>query len=648
MEILDDYTVVVDSAAELASAVGTGNIYNYVYLGRDIQLTGGVSINPAKTALTIDGEYPAGQVHTLSDINSILADSTLGIKASSAISITMKNITLHGYNYFGLPYVTDSTFYNTQNVTVTYQNVTYQGPQIAYHPTGLVRFIDCDITITVTGTASMAQEMAEANRIELGGRIRVSHQSTNADSAVFWFRGNTATTSLTVLERADVEITSVNNYFMYSLDIFSVPTYVTYTVRQGASFILRTNRGISHNEAHRLASFTVEEGGSFSYVQATANSTHASLYINNGLTVASGASFYMQAAFAGAPPLINFAVTAARLTIDNPKSFVLYSGGGGVISIAASTITNFTLTGGQINYWNPATPLADDAGGLDDIPDYKWAKTDFSAFTLTGTAAPAATSVTGSTASEAELGNAFQLLQLHTARVLSVGDLTIREDPIVDDGRPITGRTQPEALVRVQYSIDGQAHTINGAADEAGAFSISTTGQQPPNIPALTAVTLWANLPFLIAYRVATSATGVLTLESVPQRIGFATPVMMLDGTAWFRRFFPQDDEPVLVLDTRVYSGEWELMALISADPHTAEGDTLPDSMFFRGPDGEVQPLGAEPIPVFRGGPNGGQPLETSVSWPAGQGIMMRAAGTIRLRAEYTTEVIWGVREVWD
>lgn len=641
MLILDDYTVVVYNHSDLSSAVGTGNTYNYIYLGQNITLQGGITIAASKTSLIIDGEYQ-GIRYTFTDINSSYSTDTLSIRSISSIRLTFTNITLIGRNYYGIPYV-DDVLVNNPNVVITYENVTYSGPQMTYHPNGTVHYSNCDITIRQTGS-SISEEVAEANQVQLGGRVRISHESTSVTSAVFWFRGNTATASLTVLQDADVEITSVNNYFMYSLDVFGTPLFVRYVIQSGASFTLNTNRGISYTNVHRVSSFLLDTNASFRYIQRSANGNYASLYINDSLTVQQGSELYMQSSFAGAQPLINFVVNSSQMNINNPKSFVLYNSVSAVISIQSAISTSFNITSGQINYWNPATSLTAGAGSLSDIPDYKWAKSDWSAFNVRGIITPTNTTVNSSDVPEEQLGNRFEYLQFQTARVLSIGDLRIIENLVADHGEPITGWTSPNAIIKIDYSITGISHSLDGVAESDGTFSVSTSGEDPAYVPPGTEVTIWANTPFLIARISTTSiADGELVLESVPQYIRSSTPILSVGTDTFFQRFSPEDYS-IVVLDSRVDSTAWELLASIASDPQTSDGHTLPNSLVYRKNNGDVMSLANEPVAVYEGVSSGGVEMRTTISWAIDEGILIRAVGPIRLRVEYSTEVKWSLR----
>lgn len=67
--------------------------------------------------------------------------------------------------------------YKYINVVVTYKNITYNGPQIAYHPSGLSVYENLNINI-IASTATVANEVAEAGSLKTGGKTTITHSAT--------------------------------------------------------------------------------------------------------------------------------------------------------------------------------------------------------------------------------------------------------------------------------------------------------------------------------------------------------------------------------------------------------------------------------------------------------------------------------------
>lgn len=143
MQRINTNTVVAYNYTELKSAL-ENTTDTFVYLGSDITLTNGIKINASKTSVIIDGTYQ-GVTYTLTDKKSTAASDTIYIASSNNKAVTVENLNFVGYNYYGIIYVPDSSTYSS--TILTYKNITYVGPQICFHPYGLTKFIDCDITI---------------------------------------------------------------------------------------------------------------------------------------------------------------------------------------------------------------------------------------------------------------------------------------------------------------------------------------------------------------------------------------------------------------------------------------------------------------------------------------------------------------------
>ena len=150
---INDSTVAVETSAELKSILEGNNTITHIYLANDITLLQGITILGTKAEVTIDGFYPldgTGKIHTYTDMNSASSGDAIG---SSSIHVTVQNLNVIGKNYYGLIYVSETTAH--QDVVVTYKNITYNGPQITYHPSGLSIYKDLTINI-IDSTACVA------------------------------------------------------------------------------------------------------------------------------------------------------------------------------------------------------------------------------------------------------------------------------------------------------------------------------------------------------------------------------------------------------------------------------------------------------------------------------------------------------------
>ena len=322
----DETSRVVNNYNELAAAITGDNDYTTIYLNADIEITGRINFPPNKTNLTINGTYTNEQGvttrHTLTDMNSASITNSIYIaSAISEINVTLCNVDIVGKNYYGI--VAVEAVSSTKSVTLIYINVNYTGPQISYNRQGTVRYIDSNITIkTSSGYASPSNELAEVNRVEIGGKTTIYHTSTG--NAVFWF--TYANPSFKILENADVNITSESRetfYCDYSPDI---------NIEKGANVIINTPRGMFYDTgSSQLAkSFLIDKNSNLKITQTAVKSGVGTIRCSGNFTVSDGASLYMANTLSSSAPLIQMTSTGS-VNFENPKSIVLYNKNGTAI-----------------------------------------------------------------------------------------------------------------------------------------------------------------------------------------------------------------------------------------------------------------------------------------------------------------------------
>lgn len=631
MIMIDEATAIVTSESELSAAVGTDNGIDLVYLDADITMTAPISISSAKLVLVIDGTYN-GTRHTFMDMNSTNPADTIGVRFSSNITLTFQNMTIIGRNYYGVPYFPDVLGFT--NVTAIYKNITYNGVQLVFNPNGLTHIEDCDINIDYPAAPTRAQEVGEVCRLELAGNVNITHNSTN--SSAFWFRGDPNTQFLRVFSGANITVNTTKE-FMYAMTVFFIQRPVVYDIQPDAKLSITSRYGMGRDNAHRAASFALGARSSFTYTQLENNSSsaaNASFCINGGLTVNADSRFYMQADYLSSAPLLNFMTSAANLSVLSPKSFVLYNRNNNALAFSATA--NINLTGGQVNYWTNAI-LFPTAGTFDDIPQQKWFKGDATAdIAITGTASSTTALTTNLTAAEAALMPDINLLELRTAKVLSVGRLVLSINPIVDDQTPITGMADPNAKIRAAYTVAGTNYTENTAAQDSGYFFVGTAIPLPID----TVVTVSTNLPFLIYSKQATViAAGELTLVSAPDTIEFVMPPI---STAPLLLGRDVPDSKVVVHDTRVYGTRWKLTAVTEDVFKTASGHVLPDALVYVDDSYGLSPLGSVPVVTYTGNPV----PETEVVWDFDKGILVNVKAPVRNGETYYARLIWAASPI--
>lgn len=446
MITINSTTVAVESAAELKSVLESNNTITLIYLAKDITLTNGIDILGSKQNITIDGLYPTdgtGTIHTYTDMNSTSTADVIGIRTPSSINITLQNMNVVGRNYYGIIYVSEGTMH--QNVVVTYSNITYSGPQITFHPSGLSVYKDLNIKI-VASPVAIANEIAETFQLQIGGNTTIVHNST-VDSA-FWFRGYTNNPYLEILEGANLTITTTK-------DLVYTSNPVKITIDKNATFTLNTNYGVFRDSSHQASSILVDENSNFSITQNNTNGGYATIFCRGTFSINKNASLYIQANFINTAPLIRLNTANSSFNVTDPKSVILYNRNQPCFSFESTSA--FSISCGKLDYWL-ISPTLTTTKLLTNNPLYTWYKSPQENILLTATATSARTTVASSnlTTAESALLPNLTLLQLQTANTLRfvyIGSIDMGPVPsVIEFQRPIVN-TNPVILGRKDKTI---------------------------------------------------------------------------------------------------------------------------------------------------------------------------------------------------
>lgn len=444
---IDDSTVAIETSAELKSILEGNNNITYIYLAKDITLAQGITILGSKTQVTIDGLYPTdgtGIIHTYTDMNSASNADTIGVRTASRIHVTVQNLNVVGKNYYGLIYVAEGSAY--QNVVITYKNITYNGPQITYHPSGLSIYQNLTINI-IDSTASVANEVAEAGSIQIGGKTTIIHNSVG-DSA-FWFRGYSGNPYLEILENSDVTISTTR-------DIIYSGNYVKLTINKNSTFSVKTKYGFFRNNSHQASSILVDQNSSFSVVQTQTNSSYATLSCRGAFTVNENASLYLEANYQNTAPLILFNTTSSSFNVTNPKSVILYNSSYNCLSFANTT--TFNINCGKIDYWL-TSPTLISTSVIENNPLYSWYKSNDENISIVSSVTSSKTTISSNNLSESEIESlpSLSLLTFQSAKTLrfiDFGNLELIGAPsLIEFQRPIIN-TNPMILGRKDKTLN--------------------------------------------------------------------------------------------------------------------------------------------------------------------------------------------------
>lgn len=122
MTIINDTSVVIYTSDELKTILEQNNNYTHIYFGANITLTPGIKIASTKTNVIIDGTYQ-NTTYILEDMKSLSASNTINVSSNNTTKVTVQNMNIKGYNYYGVIYVPESTAY--ANTIIEYNNVIY-------------------------------------------------------------------------------------------------------------------------------------------------------------------------------------------------------------------------------------------------------------------------------------------------------------------------------------------------------------------------------------------------------------------------------------------------------------------------------------------------------------------------------------------
>lgn len=172
--ILNETTIEVYTYDELKQALSGDNGYTTIYLGDNITADGtGIDIHPNKTDVIIDGAPPEGGRYRFTQYASANDSTSIRVRSAGIQSVTLRNLDIHGANYYGVVWVPDSI----SGIAIIHENVDYTGPQPVYNRSGTTRLADS--TYTLRPISGMSGEIAETMHAEFSGTIHISAAGTN-------------------------------------------------------------------------------------------------------------------------------------------------------------------------------------------------------------------------------------------------------------------------------------------------------------------------------------------------------------------------------------------------------------------------------------------------------------------------------------
>ncbi len=621
MTIINENTVVVTSSSELKEALEKNNAYTYIYFGNNITLESGITISKNKNNIVIDGTYN-NITYEFTDQKKLGTGDTINISSPTITNVTVKNLKITGYNYYGVIYVPDASSY--KNTTVEYNNITYQGPQISFNPYGLTRFINANITIE--DSYATGNEVAECNQIEIGGNTTITHKSTS--NSTFWFRN--ANPSFTILKDANVKITSEKRELFYGV------TNLKFTISKNASLYLTTYNGLAYG-TNGTETTVIDEKALFSITKTNYSGSYATWYSYGTITLNNNSSLLITNDYPNITDNnynISFQGANTGLYLNNPNKVILYNSKANIFN--TSTTIPFSFSYSRINMFDKVVPYSGDIS-KDNLPTYLWYKNN-SLSTISGTFNSTKTTINTNNYTEEELKTLPDLTNFNfpNKKILSIGTVPLRLNAITDKDTNMSGITDSNASILIEYN---DVSTIV-KANEEGIFSYDY--QEALDVGTVISfivknydTVLYYNKTVEIVY------SGELTLDTATKYFEFKLSPISNNPLLYPRL----NDLIITVTDSRVDSSPWKLYATINHDLESDDGIILKYSLVYVNNLGEISILSSTPTLVYTGESNGGSIKVTNISWNENEGILFQLKDYLENKKEYKAEITWILEE---
>lgn len=621
MTIINETTVAVSSDLELKEILENDNSYNYIYFENDIVLSSGISISSKKSTVIIDGTYN-GVTYKYTDQKKLGTSDTININSSVTKQVTIKNMIITGYNYYGVVYVPEAEKY--KDTVVEYNNITYVGPQISFHPMGLTRFIDCNITIQENYVAG--NEVAECNKIEIGGTTDIIHNSTG--NSAFWFRNQDQ--SFTILKK------SIVSFISKSRELFYGTNNLLFKIEANASFSVTANNGLAYG-TNGTGTTLIDEDASFSLKKTNYSGAYATWYSYGVITLNKNSSLDIinnYSKITASNYNIYFQGANSGLVLNNPAKVVLYNTVANVINTNNTSIFNFSYN--RINLFDNIVAIDGDVT-KDTLPTYSWYK-KLELSNVSGTFTSAKTIIDSNNYTSEELQTLPDLSNYNiiNKKILSVGIIPLHIFAVTDTDTEFRGVTDKNASVLIEYN-DVSTTVV---ADDLGNFSYSYDEALP--IGTIIVFTVKENNN-LIYYTKSIEIvyTGELTLDSATKHFEFSPSIIKSDPI-----ICPRLTELIItVTDSRVNSSTWKLYAIINHDLESSDGKILKDSLVFIDKAGNINLLSDTKTLIYSGDANDGVTKTTNIEWNDDEGILLQLKNQVEANTVYTAEITWILEE---
>lgn len=623
MKIINNKIVQVYTSEELSSVLESENEYEYIYLGNDITLEKGITININKEKVTIDGTY-TNIKFKLTGMNSNASTDTI-IASPNIKEIKIKNMDIEYTNNYGVVYAPAESLY--KDVAVTYENINFLGTQLSFNPFGTTQIIDSIINIEDTNSIT-AGEVCESSRVIIGGNTTISSKATTCP--LFIFRNDPPNISMIFLCKSNI------NIYTDTKELMNGTNKLNFTILHDTEVNIITGNGFSVYSTTGANNVLIDERASLKIIEKS-HQRVPMWNIFGTLTMKEGSTLQLINSYKDTPIdnyNIYFKGNNPQINLDNPKEILIYTKNANVI-YTNNPIT-YKIKCCRINFWNDSQELTS-AGGISNLPDYYWYKND-ALLELTGTITQTETSITTHNLTEEELANLPSLdnFKFQSKKQFSIGAIKTNIHPLNNTQDTISGHTSSFADVLIKYKGNTEIVT----AEEDGFFKYDLTTSIPDN----TEIEFISNIPNSFLYetrKITTPFNGELSLMDTDNSLSFS--LIPINNS----KIFPRTKKIVIsVVDSRLNSSNWRLFAYIDTPLTSLSGYLLEDALIFKKLTNENIILNETPQLVFQGVDTGGNPNKIDLTFSEEKGPLLDLTNNAPVaNEEYFANIIWTIEE---
>lgn len=623
MKIINNKIVQVYTSEELSSVLESENEYEYIYLGNDITLEKGITINNNKEKVTIDGTY-TNIKFKLTGMNSNASTDTI-IASPNNKEIKIKNMDIEYTNNYGVVYAPAESLY--KDVAVTYENINFLGTQLSFNPFGTTQIIGSIINIEDTNSIT-AGEVCESSRVIIGGNTTISSKATTCP--LFIFRNDPPNISMIFLCKSNI------NIYTDTKELMNGTNKLNFTILHDTEVNIITGNGFSVYSTTGANNVLIDERASLKIIEKS-HQRVPMWNIFGTLTMKEGSTLQLINSYKDTPIdnyNIYFKGNNPQINLDNPKEILIYTKNANVI-YTNNPIT-YKIKCCRINFWNDSQELTS-AGGISNLPDYYWYKND-ALLELTGTITQTETSITTHNLTEEELANLPSLdnFKFQSKKQFSIGAIKTNIHPLNNTQDTISGHTSSFADVLIKYNGNTEIVT----AEEDGFFKYDLTTSIPDN----TEIEFISNIPNSFLYetrKITTPFNGELSLMDTDNSLSFS--LIPINNS----KIFPRTKKIVIsVVDSRLNSSNWRLFAYIDTPLTSLSGYLLEDALIFKKLTNENIILNETPQLVFQGVDTGGNPNKIDLTFSEEKGPLLDLTNNALVaNEEYFANIIWTIEE---